>query len=209
MGRGNGHDRRDRQHGAGFIGLVSDLVAAGAHATLIDNATSDPGTDFAVYYGGTIEITSSTPSAYSHLEYGSSPGTFALWHPAATSVTFINDPIPGDVLELPGTSVSGVTFGTNSLSVTTDVGAYSFSNVRYVRRSRSSAIPPRSIPPPDWWRSLSSAPTCLRRMHKRPAVRWPGGYLWSNAANWSGAAGYNDTVVFADPAGIPATTSRH
>jgi hypothetical protein len=187
----------------GYIGAIGTLAAAGAHATLIDNATSDVGTDFAVYSGGTVEVTSETPSDHSQLSYNDSLGTFALWHPAATSAMFVYKPIPGDALELPGTSVNGVTFGTNSLSVTTDVGTYSFSNVKYDPAQPIVSYTAAVDPTTGLVAITFVGPDLFEENVKATSGPLAGKYLWSNAANWSdGVPIDGGHVVVADQAAI-------
>ena len=104
--------------------------AAGTGAVLVDQSTTDLGEDFEAYYGGRVEI-AATPASTSTLDYTAAPGTFALEDPGATDAVAVDNLGAGDVLELPGTSVSSVSFGTSSLTVTTSAGSYAFTNVSY------------------------------------------------------------------------------
>ena len=89
-------------------------------------------------------------------------GTFALKNPSATNAVAITGVSNGDVLELPGSSVSNVTFGANSLTVTTNAGTYAFT---HVIRERSTATPPPMTSPPGSRRSPFAARTCLQECH--------------------------------------------
>jgi hypothetical protein len=107
------------------VGTIDDgggrYFAAGAGAVFVDQSTTDLGEDFEAYYGGLVKI-AATPASTSTLDYTAAPGTFALEDPGATNAVAVDNLGAGDVLELPGTSVSSVTFGTNSLDVTTNAG---------------------------------------------------------------------------------------
>jgi hypothetical protein len=97
----------------------------------VDNAASDPGESYYEADGGTTEL-AATPNNASSLQYlGSTPGTLALEDPAASNGVAIQGVAAGDVLELPGTLVSNVSFGSNSLSVITSAGTYDFTDVTY------------------------------------------------------------------------------
>ena len=55
-------------------------------------------------------------------------GTLALYHPAATTTAAITGVGMGDILELPGSNVSGLSLSGTSLTVTTNVSTYLFTN---------------------------------------------------------------------------------
>jgi Hint domain len=117
------------------VGTIDDgggrYFAAGAGAVFVDQSTTDLGEDFEAYFGGLVKI-AATPASTSTLDYyPSGQGTFALEDPGATNAVAIENLAAGDVLELPGTSVSSVTFGSDSLTVTTNDGSYDFTNVTY------------------------------------------------------------------------------
>ncbi len=58
-------------------------------------------------------------------------GTLALEHPGTTVAAGLDYTSVGDVLELPGSFVSGVVFGATSLTITTSAGTTTFSNFQY------------------------------------------------------------------------------
>jgi hypothetical protein len=104
--------------------------ADGAGAVFVDMSVVDPGETYLAELGGFTEL-SATPSSSSLLLYDGADSTFALQNPGATNAFAMSDATLKDVLELPGSSVSNVSFGPNSLSVTTNDGSYAFSNVAY------------------------------------------------------------------------------
>ncbi len=72
------------------------------------------------------------------------PASWRCTIPAPRRLARLKNVRAGDVLELPGTSVNNVTFGSNGLSVTTNTGVYAFTNVSYddALTSYSTAIDP-------------------------------------------------------------------
>jgi hypothetical protein len=106
--------------------------ADGTGAVLVDNSTVDPGGElYNADTGGLVEL-AAAPASSSTLDYIGPPGgTFALESPGATIAAALENLGAGDVLELPGTSVSNVTFGTTRLDVTISAGTYDFTNVTY------------------------------------------------------------------------------
>jgi hypothetical protein len=188
----------------GFVGSGADLGASGAGATLVDQSATDLGTSFSVNRGGTVEITAAALSDISNLQYNTT-GTFALWHPTATTNAAILDPIPGDVLELPGTLVTALTFGPKSLSVTTDAGAYDFTFVRYVptnpiigytaSRDAKTGLVAITFTGPDTFLDTDADNTVSPN------------YLWSNPANWTNGVPIDgDSVTLPKPSVYSASS---
>ena len=105
--------------------------AVGTGAVLVDNSATDPGDNLYVANDGGLVELAAAPASTSTLEYVGPPGTVALGNPGASIAAELKNLGAGDVLELPGTSVSQVTFGTNSLDITTNAGTYDFTNVTY------------------------------------------------------------------------------
>jgi hypothetical protein len=112
------------------VGSSANFVANGTGARLDDQSAVDPGETYFVGAGGLLEITA-TPTSTSDFGYLDAPGTFALASPAASNAFSLGNILQGDVLELPGTSVSNVTFGASSVTVTTSAGTFAFTNVAY------------------------------------------------------------------------------
>jgi hypothetical protein len=104
--------------------------AYGAGARFVDESTTDTGNFYYVSDGGFFELSATAPASTSSFEYNG-VGTLALNDPGTTNAFALEDLGAGDVLELPGTSVSNISFGTNSLTVTTNDGSYDFTNVTY------------------------------------------------------------------------------
>jgi hypothetical protein len=110
-------------------GEAPTLYADGAGSVIDDEEAQVPdGLSYIAEDGALVEL-ASAPSATSQLVFGG--GTIALAAPGAAISAELSDVGTGDVLELPGNAVSAVSFGTNSLSVTTDAGTFAFSNVSY------------------------------------------------------------------------------
>jgi hypothetical protein len=184
----------------GATGTFSDgnFRANGAAARFIDNSTTDAGNSYQVVYGGFLEL-AARPSALSDLSFSVGTSTFALENPGATNAVAIDGLADGDTLELPGTSVSNVGFGTNSLTVTTSAGTYAFTNVTYL-----------GTPPTGFTAALDSttgleAITFVTADVFSDQVAASGGlFLWSNAGNWSSGvpADGDAAVVVAGAYGI-------
>ena len=98
------------------------------NASFVDQSATDAGDTYIASAGGTI-VLSPPPASASFLNFDS--GTVALEHPAATTAAALSNVAPGDVLELPGNSVSSASFGASSLTVTTNIGTYAFTNVTF------------------------------------------------------------------------------
>ena len=157
--------------------------ASNPGAIFLDQSAVDAGEVYAAQDGGLTEL-SAAPISASTLQYVGADSTFALQNPAAVNAVALRSVAPDDVLELPGSSVSSVSFGAGSLSVTTNDGSYSFSNVTYQNGPLTgySAAPDASTGLEaitfhglDTFSQTSAASS-------GPLI---GDYLWSNAANWS------------------------
>ena len=98
------------------------FLAAGSQASLVDFGSTDPAATFIVQSGGTIQL-AAPPIAATQLRYNG-PGTIALLHPGTQDSLVVNN--PGDVLEVPGTSVASLAVGAAGLTVATDQGSTSF-----------------------------------------------------------------------------------
>ena len=159
------------------------------------------------YLGGLVKI-AATPANTSTLNYASGQGTFALEDPGATNAAAIENLGGGDVLELPGTSVSQVTFGTNSLDITTNAGTYDFTNVTYASGPTINSF----TAAPDTSTGLEAitfgSTETFQETTEATSGPFTGGYLWSNPANWNtdsmpangdsvsnAAAGFNDDDI--------------
>jgi len=116
----------DAMNTGGFIG------AFGAGAVTSVLATADPGEVYQADEGGEV-VLSATPNAGSGYYYQNSipAGTFAFRSPSATISGILDGVAIGDSIALPGSFVSSVTFGTSSMSVVTNLGTTTFSDVVY------------------------------------------------------------------------------
>jgi hypothetical protein len=116
--------------------------AQGTGGVFLDQSAVDQGNNYAVAEGGFFELWAA-PASTSILYFGNDfavrggtlhdnpGGTIALKTPAASNAALLALVGRGDVLELPGTLVKNVSLGSASLSVTTNAGLYSFTNVTY------------------------------------------------------------------------------
>ena len=175
----------------GDITLAGGVYNAdGAGATLIDNSTVDQGEFFDPDTGGMIEL-AAAPAATSTFDYLGA-GTIALENPSATTTATFENVGVGDTLELPGASVTSVNFGASSLTVTTNVGSYAFTNVNYVV---GAGI--------DSYGATFDSSTGLVAVHfgvtetfqsaqAASSGEFSGYYLWSNSANWTSGTPPND-----------------
>ena len=163
-----------------ITGTGGEYSAVGRGAIFLDQSAIDTG-NTTMQHGGFFEL-SAAPASGSTLNYYGA-GTFALRNPSATNAVAINGVSSGDVLELPGTSVSNVAFGANSLTVTTNAGTYAFTNVSYAQpvNSYTAANDPFSgleaitfVGPDAFSDNVAATSGALA-----------GQYLWSNSANWS------------------------
>ena len=148
-----------------ITGIGGTYEAVGAGASFVDQSAIDTG-DTTLCDGGFVEL-SAAPASARH--WIIPEGTFALEDPSATNAVAITGVSHGDVLELPGTSVSNVVFGANSLTVTTNDGTYAFTNVIYGQTI--TATPPPTTPPPGSRRS-PSGPDMFEDNVAATAARW-------------------------------------
>ncbi len=118
-----------------ITGTESVYQAVGTGAVLVDNSATDPGDNLYVANSGGLVELATAPASTSTLKYVGPPGTMALENPGTTIAAALENLGAGDVLELPGSLVSNVTFGTTSLDVTTNAGTYDFTNVTYASGS--------------------------------------------------------------------------
>jgi hypothetical protein len=187
------------QFGAIYAGATADITAA-----------SDPGNT--IYYaedGATLEL-HATPKNTSSLVYGDSgpPSTIALFNPAATFTGAFEDLASGDVLELPGTSVSSVTFGTSTLQVITNTGTYDFNDVTYVNGELGNYSVSHDASTGLEAITFLGSSTFQQNAAAGSESPLNGDYLWSNYLNWTagipvdGSTAYTPVVGFDDIAGL-------
>jgi hypothetical protein len=107
-------------------------IASGGRLYVVGNYFGTGGTA-AIDPGGFLELNARDSQT---ITFAGTDATLALDEPTggageqygATALVGIR---AGDVLELPGTQVNSLTFGTTSLMVTTDVGTYDLSNITW------------------------------------------------------------------------------
>jgi hypothetical protein len=123
-----------------ITGSGGTYEAVGMGGVFQDLSTLDNGEVFIAENGGIVEL-SAPPADASVLEYVGNPGTFALFAPGATNGVALENVDLGDVLELPGTGVESVNYGTASLAVVTTAGTYDFTNVTYATTATGATTP--------------------------------------------------------------------
>jgi autotransporter passenger strand-loop-strand repeat protein len=183
---------------------LGQFTAFGMNASFVDQSATDAGDTYIASTGGTI-VLSPPPASASFLDFDS--GTIAVEHPAASNATTLSNVTPGDVLELPGNSVTSANFGATSLTVTTNIGTYAFTNVTY---ASSVAGYSATFDPGLGLEAITfAAPTTFQHGAIATSGSLTGQYLWSNPANWTngvpvngGAAIIPDTLAGFDD--IPA-----
>jgi hypothetical protein len=111
----------------GLSGTGGYIGANGWNAITDILGSSDAGENYSVSYGGAL-ILNYALSASSSFSYASSRGWLALYNPGASTSAAINGVRAGDILELPGTSVSSLSLTGTDLKVTTDTASYDFSS---------------------------------------------------------------------------------
>jgi collagen type I alpha len=120
-------------------GLLTGQVSGGGTLVLDGAGASaeigvDGGADYTLRNGGILAL-ESTVAVGSDINFADSEGdTLALAAPGATIAAGLTGLSAGDILELPGTSVVGVTIGDSTLTVVTNIGTYSFEDVAYGTR---------------------------------------------------------------------------
>jgi hypothetical protein len=195
------------------FGASATLSADGPGAVLDDEATTDPGETYEVVAGGKI-IMAAPPAAGSELEYdpsGTTSGTFALSNPGTVVTALVANILPGDTLELPGSTIESASFGYNqgTFSVTTDADTYTFTNVQFglpingytsADDTTTGLVALTFTGPNDFndTDSPSSGPTA-------------GDYFWSDALNWSSGLPHSggDAFVLATGTDDIATLTLH
>ena len=182
-----------------ITGTGAAYAAHGAGTSLIDRSPTDTGNIYAGSFGGLVEL-AAAPADTSSLHVFLS-GKTALQHPAASTAATLKYIAPGDVLELPGATVASASFGASSFSITTDAGAYAFTNVQY-------DLPVTGyIAAPDPATGLVSITftgiDTFTDNIKATSGPLAGDYLWSNGSNWSDGVPINgDAVLVAEPAAV-------
>ncbi len=169
------------------------IEAAGANA-FTDVLGTDTGNEYDVSGGGMVELNGSISSltTLSMPNYSLDNGTIALASPGSVVSAVLGDLVIGDVLELAGSTVESVSYGTSSLTITTDAGTTTFTNVRYndvdgLYSYTSSA---------DTGTGLEAITLTGATATSFEQAGASGGlYLWSNSANWTNGIPGNGGVA--------------
>jgi T5SS/PEP-CTERM-associated repeat protein len=193
-----------------IAGSGGTYEALGVGGLFQDLSTTGNGEVFVAENGGTVEL-SGPPASTSTLGYVGSPGTMALFNPGSTNAAHLEGLGNGDVIQVPGTSISGFTFAAGSpgqgddLTIATNAGTFEFPN----------AAP--DYPVNDFTAAPDSATglEAITFAGNNPArtLSWMGGVStdFITAANWNDttdnltpaivAPGNFDTVLFATGGG--------
>lgn len=115
----------------GSITGKAEIAADGAGAVTNVLAATDTGEYFDVASGGELEL-SARPDARSSFTYDTrGSGVFAFRDAGGVVTSRLQTVSAGDAIALPGRSVSSVVYGPSSITVTTDLGVTSFTNVGF------------------------------------------------------------------------------
>jgi hypothetical protein len=117
--------------------------AFGANALTTVTSLTDPGEIYQVDEGGELLLTATPHGSpgpvnagfYYQNSHGTNQlpsGTFAFEAPGGTVTSLLSNVAIGDSIALPGSDVASVTYGANSLSVVTNLGTTTFSDVTYL-----------------------------------------------------------------------------
>ena len=159
-------------------GTRSTYGATGAGGTFVDNSPTDPGNTYEPGSGGTV-ILAATQVTELDFWYLTSPGTVALTNLASITESDI-DYAADDVLELPGRTVSSVSFLGGDVTVVTDQGSYALRNDTSLTGYRWAAVAGTTLVA-----VMFLGPDTFEPNVKTTSGKSAGDYLWSNPANWS------------------------
>jgi hypothetical protein len=175
----------------GFSGSSEGRIGAfGPNALTTVLSATDPGEIYQVDEGGEL-VLDATPHAagssnagfYYQNSHGTGQlpsGTFAFENPGATVTSLISNAAIGDSVALPGSDIVSVTYGTSSITIVTNLGTTTFSDVTYLGTKPGGF-------------TVSTDPTGLQRVtftsqqatSFQQVTSTDGEFLWSNAANWT------------------------
>ncbi|WP_158802125.1 MULTISPECIES: Hint domain-containing protein [unclassified Acidisoma] len=117
-------------------GILTGQVSGGGSLVLNGAGASaevgvDGGADYTLLNGGILAL-ESTVAVSTDIDFvDGESDTLALAAPGATIDAGLAGLSAGDILELPGTSVVGVTIGSSTLTIVTNIGTYNFDDVAY------------------------------------------------------------------------------
>ena len=149
-------------------------VDEGGELVLSADAARQPGPINAGFYYQNSHGTGELPS-----------GTFAFRNPGGTVSSLLSNVAIGNSIALPGSDVASVTYGASSLSVVTNLGTTTFSDVTYLAGRRRPASSAATDPVPGWNGSPSPAsrPTASNRS-RRPTASICGARRRTGSAGW-------------------------
>jgi hypothetical protein len=170
-----------------IIGSDGLFEAAGANASLLVAAATDPAAFYEASDGGRIILDDLAAGS----KFGfAGAGTLALVTPGATIAGLIDALNPGDVLELPGTAVLGASFGAHAVAITTSSGIYDFTNVTFgaaVGGISAWVDPATGLEAITFSAApISTGPEVFQESDEyNGAQPLDGVYFWSDGGNWA------------------------
>jgi collagen type I alpha len=120
-------------------GLLTGQLSGGGALTIDGAGASaeigiDGGANYTLRNGGALALESTVAIGSDIAFADSARDILALAAPGATIEAGLAGLSPGDILELPGTNVVGVTIGNSTLTIVTNIGTYNFDDVAYGTR---------------------------------------------------------------------------
>jgi hypothetical protein len=165
--------------GSGNAQADTGAVVAALGSRAVVEVAEDPGLYYAASDHGAV-LLDDTPDANSAFAYldASRPGIFTFDAPGSLVSAPIYGLGPGDSIELPGTAIGGVSFGADSVTITSNTGTFAFDQVSFASSltGATAAIDPRTGLMEVTFEGYT------RFSETNPAG---GPFFWSNSANWS------------------------
>ena len=199
-------------------GNFGSVGAFGTGAITYVQAPTDPGETYQVDDGGELVLSatpngsSGNPSAGFYYENSVATGTFAFRDPGSTVSDALGGVAIGDAIALPGSDVISVSYGTSSLTVVTNLGTTTFTNVSY-QGTRPSGYTVGTDAATGLLRITFAGQQASSFQQAQTTAIVENGftfdvYLWSTAANWTGgvpgngAAATVDVAAAGNPSGV-------
>src|SRR5271163_4706564 len=192
-----------------LVGSGTAIGAYGADAITAVLGSIDPGEVYSVGYGGEVEL-AATPNASSSFIYDSAVGgTFAFSAPASVVSSSLYLVAVDDSIALPGSSVTSVIYdetnpdtGAGTLSITTNLGTTTFTNVTYAAGAAPNSYSVSTDPSGLERITFTEAPsTSFQAVTLGSSGPLDGFYFWSTTANWTNGVPVDGEPVTVDVLG--------
>jgi hypothetical protein len=181
-------------------GTYGRIAATGANALTEIRSATDPGEIYQVDGGGELVLdptplanAGTTQAGFYYQNSGTPSGTFAFLNPGGTIALPLAGVATGDSIALPGTSVSSVTYGANSITVVTNLGTTTFSNVSYSGSTPTAFA--ATVDPISGLERITFGSTTSFVQTTTATVAGTTQYLWSDPTNWSNGIPGNGSKV--------------